>query len=454
MPPETSPEDQASDGAQIFLDIDEQVSPWNGFTYGLQHVLAMFGGMIAVPLVVGAALELPESQITILVTGTLLASGVGTLIQSLGVGPVGAKYPIMMGAGFAYLSPMINIGGEFGLPTIFGAVFVATFLEGLVGLRISKLEHLFTPVVTGSVVAVIGLTLIPLSFTWIAGDGALVNWGLGAFVLILVLFFNQFFSGYISTVAIVLGIIVGYIVSVPLGVVDFTQVGEASSVGLPNFFAFGLPEFHITAIIVIIFAAFASMMETVGDVFATGAATNNEVTDEQLNGGVSADGFSSFLSPIFTGFPLTSFSQNIGVIAITGVASRFAVAAGGILLIVLGLSPKLGALVTVMPEPVLGGSTLVMFGGIAAAGIRRVAEQQPLNRRDIIIVSLTLGAGVGFGTAPAAAFSGFPEDLVVLLESGIAMGALTAIVLSLLLPKEPWFDTPAFGIGDSGSDED
>ena len=422
------------------MGVEEKLPLTSLILYGFQHILAMFAGIIAVPLMVGAALKLPAEQITILVQGSLLTSGIGTLVQCLGVGRLGARLPICMGTAFVFISPFISIGTQMGIQAVFGAAIVGGIAEYIFSFFVWRIQKFFSPVVTSTVVVLIGMGLMPLGFTWFAGGegelfGQPVSFAIGSLVLIVLILVNQFAKGFLPTVSVVVAIIAGYLAAGAAGILDLSMVKEAAWIAVPNVFAFGMPTFSLPAIAAVLVAQLASMLETVGDAYATGIAARKPIGPRELSGAISVDGLMSAFATLFNGFSITSFSQNIGVITITQVASRFAVAAGGVLLIFLGLLPKFAALIAGMPAPVLGGAALVMFGAIVGSGISQIRELPDFGQREVVIFATAVALGMGFGLHPEGSLDQLPPFLAVILKSGVAVGGITAIILNQVLPR-------------------
>lgn len=410
-----------------------------GALWGLQHVLVMLAGMVAVPLAVSAALDLPADEQRVLVQGAIVASGLGTLVQSLGIGAVGARLPIVMGTAFVFISPMISIGERLGLTAIMGAVIVGGVAEFLFSFVVWRIRGLFPPIVTGTVITIIGLGLLPLGFRWAVGAGTEQFGTLTAFVLsglvlvVLVLLTSQR-NVLVRSMAILIAIVVGYVAAAAMGVLDLSDVRTEAWLAPPMPLAFGAPTFHVGAIAAILIAQFASMLETVGDTVAIKALDDAELEARELRGAITVDGLASAVAPLVNGLSLTSFSQNIGVIGLTRVGSRYVVALGGVALVLFGLVPKLAAVITAMPLPVLGGAAIAMFGAVAAAGIDQLRAVE-MNQRNALIFALAVGLGLGVATAPGETFAALPTVLRVPLESSVAVGGTLAIVLDRLLPR-------------------
>ncbi|BCV22679.1 nucleobase:cation symporter-2 family protein [Moorella sp. Hama-1] len=424
-----------------FIGVDEKPASPSLILYGIQHVLAMFAGIVAVPLMVGTALKLPGDQMTILVQGSLLTSGIGTLIQCLGIGGLGARLPICMGTAFVFISPFISVGSNLGLQAILGAAIVGGIVEFILSFFVWRIQKLVPPVVTGTVVVLIGMGLMPLGFTWLAGGegplfGQPVSFAIGGLVLVLLILINQFTRGFFPSISIALAIVVGYLAAGITGILDLGLVKEASWIAMPKVFSFGPPKFSWPAILAVLVAQFASMLETIGDTYATGVVARKKIGPRELSGAIGVDGLLSSIAVVFNGLSITSFSQNIGVISITGVASRFAVAASGVILLLLGLVPKFAAMVAGMPAPVLGGAALVMFGAIAGSGILQFRDANVFGQREMLIFATSVALGMGFGLHPAGALDHLPSSLAVILGSGVAVGGSTAIILNRILPKK------------------
>ncbi|WP_069648939.1 nucleobase:cation symporter-2 family protein [Caloranaerobacter ferrireducens] len=404
----------------------------------VQHLLAAFSGIVAVPLVVGGVLGLPFDQMTFLVNAALFMAGLTTFIQAYGIGPVGAKLPCVMGTDFTFVGPSIAVGSTLGLPGIFGATVGASFVEMILSRFTKKLLKYFPPVVTGTVVTLIGLTILPVAVDWAAGGygaadyGSLRNIFLALAVMAIIIVLNQWGKGFTRSAAILIGIICGYLISIPFGLLDISKLTSASWLDFPTPIRYGI-KFSIPAIIAFIPAYLVTTVETVGDLIAVADASNHKITSDELSKGLLCDGVGSFLAGIFNAGPNTSFSQNVGIIPITGVASRFVVMITGIILMLAGIFPKLGALVAIMPNPVLGGAGIIMFGMIASSGIK-ILKNVEFTRRNMLVIAISLGLGLAVVVRPNI-LQYFPSAVKTVLESGITTGTLTALLLNILLPK-------------------
>jgi len=420
---------------------------------GIQHVLAMFISNVTPAIIVAGAAGFgfgsnsPDFPVLIyMIQMSMLFAGVATLIQTIGIGPVGAKMPVVQGTSFAFLPIMIPLvagQGVEALPALFGGVLVGGLFHALLGTFIGKIRFALPPLITGIVVLLIGLILLKVGIQYAAGGvpaigkpeyGSLLNWSVAGSVIVVTLGLKFFARGIWSVAAVLIGLIVGYIFAYALGMVSFANVGRAAVFEVPELFPFGV-EFTTAAIIGFCLMAFVSAVETVGDVsgIAKGGA-GREATDKEIVGATYADGLGSAVAGLFGALPNTSFSQNVGLVAMTGVMSRHVVTIGAIFLVLAGLIPKVGAIVTTIPIEVLGGGVIVMFGMVAAAGLSMLAEVT-WNRRNMIIFAVSMAFGLGLYLEPGA-LQHVPDSIRVLLASGLLPAAFIAIILNLILPEE------------------
>lgn len=408
---------------------------------GGQHLLAALGGIIAVPLVIGNVLQLPTSDTIILVNAALLVSGVVTMIQCQGLGPVGIRLPSVMGTSFTFVAAALAIGfSQDGVSGILGASLVGSLVMIIGSFFMPVIRKLFPPVVTGTVVMMIGLSLIPVAVDWFAGgqrgdahyaDPA--NLAMATFVLLIVVVLVQWGKGIFSAAAIVIGMLAGYALCLILGWVDFSGVHQAQAFALPKPLHFGL-SFPISGIIGMSIAYLVTIVESSGNFLALGNATQTEITGKHLRGGVLCDGLGSAFAALMSTTPFSSFSQNIGVISLTGVASRYVVTITGALLVLAGLFPVFGALIVSIPLPVLGGAGLMMFAMIIAAGIQML-DQVERNKRNGLIIAISIGCGLAVTTRPEI-LDKLPEFVKEIFGSGITVGSLLALILNAILPQE------------------
>ncbi|MFI1330440.1 nucleobase:cation symporter-2 family protein [Streptomyces sp. NPDC020845] len=423
--------------------VDEVPPPGQLAAFGLQHVLAMYAGAVAVPLIVGGAMKLPPADLAYLINADLLLCGIATVLQCVGLWRFGVRLPIMQGCTFAAVTPMVLIGtGGGGLPAIYGSVLVSGLAMILLAPVFGRLLRFFPPLVTGTVILVIGLSLLPVAGNWAAGGqgsadfGAPKNLGLAAGVLITVLAVQRFAPGFLGRVAVLVGIVAGTAAAVPLGFTDFSGVGDSDWVGVSTPFHFGAPTFEAAAVASMLVVAVVSMTETTGDFIAVGEMTGREVDARRLADGLRADGAATLLGGVFNTFPYTAFAQNVGLVGMTRVHSRWVVAAAGGILVLLGLEPKLGALVAAVPAPVLGGAGLVMFGTVAASGLRTLAGVDFRDNHNLTVVAVSVAVGLLPVGVPGV-YEQFPHWFQTIMTSGISAGCLTAIALNLLFNHLP-----------------
>ncbi|MCX0369572.1 purine permease [Clostridium perfringens] len=424
----------------LIYGVDDDLDLPKKVLFGLQHIFAAFGGIIVVPLVIATSLGFDSKVTTALISASILGSGLATIIQAKGVGKVGARVACIMGTDFTFVSPAISVGSVLGLPGIIGATILGSLFEVILSFFIKPLMKFFPPLVTGTVVALIGLTLLPVSIDWAAGGAgsanyaSLENLAVAMFVLVITLLLNNYGKGMISSASILIGIVVGYIVCIPLGLVDFNPVKEASWLSFPKIFEFGV-TFDAKAVIAFIPAYFVATIGTVGCLKAIGETSNIDICDKRVAAGVLSDGVGSALGGLVGSCPNTSFSQNIGIISLTKVASRHVAVMAGILLVILGFLPKVAAIITGIPNPVLGGVGIMMFGTVAAAGIRTLSNIK-LTERNLLIIAISMGLGLGVTFRPDVIHN-LPEAIRMIFSSGISTGTIAALILNAVLKESP-----------------
>jgi uric acid transporter len=433
--------------------VDEILPTPRLLALGLQHVLVMYAGAVAVPLIIGRALKLPPEDVAFLISADLFACGLATLVQCTGFPGVGIRLPVMMGVTFASVGPMLSMAAapDIGLLGIYGSVIAAGIFGILAAPFISRILPLFPPVVTGTIIMVIGISLMRVGINWAGGgqptlppkmiDGSLValpnpaygqlqGLGIALFVLLIIIGLIKWGPGFIANISVLLGIIAGAILASMLGVMHFEKVVAApwGDIVLP--LHFGIPEFHLVPILTMCIVMIVVMIESLGMFLALGEITGKTIDRDALTRGLRADGVGTVLGGLFNTFPYTSFSQNVGLVSVTGVRSRWVTITGGVIMLLLGFLPKMAALVEAIPLVVLGGAGLVMFGMVAATGARILtAVDFKNNRYNLFVVAIS----VGFGMIPLAAptfFRNLPHDLQPLLESGILLCALVAVILN------------------------
>jgi len=435
----------------------------------LQHVLVMYAGTVAVPLIVGGALGLSKADIAFLINADLLAAGIATLVQAIGFWRFGIRMPVMMGVTFAAVGPMIAIGIDpsLGLPAIYGATIVAGVFGIAVAPLMGRVLGVFPPLVTGTVITLIGVSLMGVAIHWAAGGqptatrmvdgvahavanpayGEPVNLAIAAAVLAVIIAITRFGKGLVANIAVLLGIVFGVGVSLALGRMHFDGLEEASWVAVTTPFHFGLPRFEYTAIASMCIVMLITLVESTGMFLALGEITGRKVGTDALTRGLRADGLGTVIGGMFNTFPYTSFSQNVGLVTVTGVRSRFVAAGGGVLLIALALFPKIAHIVASVPQFVLGGAGIVMFGMVAATGVRILgAIDHAQNRHALYVIAISIGLGL-IPTLSPHFFQHFPAWTHPLTHSGIVLGTLAAVLLNLfyngVLSKERSFTLAA-----------
>ena len=467
--------------------VDEKLPPLRLAALGIQHVLVMYAGAVAVPLIVGRALKLTPEQVALLISADLFCCGLVTLIQSWGVTRwFGIRLPVMMGVTFAAVGPMVAFAnampGVEGARVVFGAIIGAGIVSMVIAPAVSKLLRFFPPVVTGTIIAIIGISLMRVGVGWAMGApaplaqnvdvpklvamvdgakaaaaaaaasgaaapaiklsgpipmvnnpgyGALDNMAVAGFVLVVILLLVKYTKGFVANISVLIGIVVGCVVAAAMGKMSFDKVAKAPWLDLVTPFAFGMPTFDVVTIATMSLVMIVVMIESTGMFLALSEITGKPIGQKELAAGLRTDGLGTVIGGLFNTFPYTSFSQNVGLVGVTGVRSRWVCVAGGIIMIVLGLVPKMGAFVEAIPQFVLGGAGLVMFGMVAATGIRILSNVDYRgNRNNLYIVALS----IGFGLIPLVAprwTQQMPGSLHPLLESGILLTAVAAVLLNL-----------------------
>jgi uric acid transporter len=425
--------------------VDEMMPVGQLFLYGLQHVMSMYAGVVAVPLIIGNALKLSFPDLAYLLTAALLVSGLATLLQTLGIWKIGSRLPLVQGASFAAVASMLAIGtaaggGRPGLQAIFGAVLVAGVVGFLLCGVFNRLLHFFPPVVTGTVITVIGISLLPVAIRWAGGGtpgvtpgfGSTSNIGLAGLTLLIILVIYRFLPGFFSRIAILVGLVVGTLIAWPLGKTDFSKIGQAQWFAFSTPFHFGVPTFGVAAIISMVIVMLVIMTETTADILAIGEVVDKPADGHTVVAGLRADTLSTAVSGgLLNSFSASAFAQNVGLVAITGIKSRFVVAASGVILFLLGLIPKLGAVVAAIPLPVLGGVGLALFATVAASGIRALSRVNYEHNNNLVIVAVSIGMGV-IPIAVPTFYEHFPKWFQTIFDSGISSAAVTAVLLNVL----------------------
>ncbi|MBO0439734.1 nucleobase:cation symporter-2 family protein [Enterococcus sp. DIV0869a] len=405
---------------------------------GLQHLLAMYAGAVAVPLLIGTGLNFNSEQMTYLISIDIFMCGVATLLQLTVNKFFGIGLPVVLGCAIQAVAPLIMIGNDKGVGAIYGSIIASGIFVVLVSGIFSKIKKLFPPLVTGTVITVIGLTLIPVAVEKMGGGlAAAPDFGnttnlLLAFVTIgLIIVIQVWGRGFIKSIAVLVGLIGGTVLAAVLGQVDLAPVGEATWFHFPQPFYFGTPTFDLSSIVLMIIISIVSMVESTGVYFALGDITGKRVGEEELKKGYRAEGLAVILGGIFNTFPYTGFSQNVGLVQLSGIKTRRPIYYSAFFLIALGLLPKVGAVAQIIPEPVLGGGMLVMFGMVAVQGMRMLSKVDYNNDKNLLIIAVSIGFGLGFNMIPTL-FQQMPETVRMFTGNGIVMSSLTAIILNLL----------------------
>lgn len=421
--------------------LDGKVPVGKAIPFGLQHILAMFVANIAPILIVAGACGLSAAQTTNLVQCAMMIAGVGSLIQLFPLWKIGSGLPIVMGISFTFVSIFCVIGPEYGYGSVVGAILVGGLVEGTLGLFAKYWRKIVSPIVAASVVTSIGFSLLSVGATSFGGGSGSPDFGswknllLGFITLLACLLFQIFAKSYFKQLSVLFGLVVGYIVAACMGIVDFSALKECGVIAIPRFMPFA-PEFHVGPIVTVILIFLVSATETIGDTSALAAsALNRDVTDKEITGSIACDGYISSLSALFGCLPITSFSQNVGLIAMTKVINRFTIATGAGIMILAGLFPIFGALLNTLPEAVLGGCTIIMFGNIVISGLQMISNCG-FSQRNITIAALSLSVGIGFTQVPEI-FSIFPDVVQnVFADNCVATVFLIAIIANLVLPME------------------
>ncbi|PFZ10619.1 xanthine permease [Bacillus pseudomycoides] len=416
--------------------------PFKIASLGVQHMLAMYAGAIIVPLIVGGGLGLNQRELTYLVSIDLLMCGVATILQALSNRFFGIGLPVVLGCTFTAVGPMIAIGKQYGVSSIYGAIIAAGLFVVIFAKLFGKLVKLFPPVVTGSVVTVIGVTLVPAAINDMAGGvgskdfGSLENLALAFGVLLFIIIMYRFFDGFIRSISILLGLLFGTIIAAFMGKVSLQAVGEAEWFHGIQPFYFGTPTFELTPVITMILVACVGIVEATGVYFALSDICNKKIGEKELTKGYRAEGLAMILGGIFNAFPYTTYSQNVGLVQLTGVRNRVIIYTCGGMLIVLGFIPKIAAITTIIPKPVLGGAMLAMFGMVMAYGIKMLSSVDFAKQENLLIVACSVGIGLGVTVVPTL-FSQLPESIRILTDNGIVLGSASAVLLNIVFNMAP-----------------
>lgn len=427
--------------AENIFQLDGKVPLGKAIPIGLQHILAMFVANITPMMILANVCGLDHSLTAKLVQNAMIIAGIGTLIQLCPLWKIGSKLPVVMGISFTFLNSAIFVGTTYGYATIIGCVLIGGIIEGILGLFAKYWIKLISPIVAATVVTAIGFSLLTVGANSFAGGqgaenyGVWQNWVIGSVTLLCCICFQIFTKGYLKVISVLFGLVVGYILSICLGVVDFSALQNTKIVSVPAFLPFK-PEFNIGAILSFVVIYLVSATETIGDTTAlASSALDRDVTDKELAGSIACDGFVSSIGGLFGCTPITSFSQNVGLVAMTKVVNRFTIGTGAIILIIAGIFPVFGALLTTVPQAVLGGCTIMMFGTIVVAGFQMLGKCG-YTQRNTTIAALSLSVGLGF-TQCSDMFKIFPQIVQsVFAQNCVSVVFVLSVILNLVLPKD------------------
>jgi uric acid transporter len=423
---------------------------------GLQHLFIMYAGAVAVPLIVGPAVGLKGDDIALLVSADLVVSGIATLIQAVGIGKImGVRLPVVAGATFTVLNPMIIIansyGGRAGLPYVYGAMIVSGVFGLVIAKPFSMVLRFFPPLVTGTVIAIIGLSLIGADVGLIAGNATDKNYGqishiaLAGLVIVFIVAISRLFRGFIGQTAVLISIVLGSLVAWPMHLLKFPDVPHADWVGFPSPFHFGHPKFAAAAIISMCIVVLVTYTESTADMLAVSEMVDKEITPNDLARGLATDGLSALLAGFFNSFPDTAYAENVGLIGMTRVRSRWVVAVCGVLLLLLGLIPKVGAVVSDLPGPVIGGAATVMFAMVTAIGIRTLHKVEFEDNHNLLIVAISLSMGMIPTVAPTF-YEKFPKNFQIIFGSAITSTVIAVFVLNIVFNELGAFPRKRAGV--------
>ncbi|WP_461224484.1 nucleobase:cation symporter-2 family protein [Lacticaseibacillus suihuaensis] len=405
---------------------------------GIQHLLAMYSGSVLVPILIGASLHFTGEQMTYLVSIDIFMCGIATALQIFANKFFGIGLPVVLGCAVQAVAPLIMIGQKFDYRTMYGAIIAAGLFVFLISGVFAKLRRFFPPLVTGTLITVIGLSLIPVAFQNLGGGdtaaksfGNMGNLAIGAFTVLLILAFNVWGRGFVRSIAILIGLVGGTVLAGLMGQVSFAPVVEASWFHVPTPFYFGTPKFEWSSIVTMILISLVSMVESTGVFFALGDVVGRRIEQDDLRRGYRAEGLAVFLGGIFNTFPYTTFSQNVGLVQLSGIKTRKPVMFSALFLVILGLLPKVGALATIIPNPVLGGAMLVMFGMVAVQGIRMLQQVDFHDDKNLLVAAISIGLGLGVTVQPDIV-QFLPKTAQLLFSSGILMASISAVGLNLL----------------------
>ena len=418
-----------------------EVNHRKAFILGIQHLLAMYSGAVAVPLLIGTALHFSSTQMTYLVSIDIFMCGLATFLQLARNRYFGIGLPVILGCAIQAVEPLKMIGHEYSIGTMYGSIIVAGIFVFLIAGQFAKIRKLFPPVVTGSLITVIGLTLIPIAVQNLGSGtvasksfGSLPNIAIGGITILIILAIQFWGKGFIRSIAVLIGLIGGTIVASFMGMVSLKPIAQAAWFHVPQPCFFGMPRFALSPSLTMIIIALVSMVESTGVFFALGNLLDRDIQKEDLKKGYRAEGLAVILGGIFNTFPYTTFSQNVGLLELSGIRTKRPIYWAACLLMLMGLLPKIGALATIIPTPVLGGAMLVMFSMISVQGIRMLLKVNFTDERNTLIVAISVGAGLGVSVYPTI-FQALPQSLQLFLGNGIVIASVCAVGLNLFLKR-------------------
>ncbi|MFD1472411.1 nucleobase:cation symporter-2 family protein [Companilactobacillus mishanensis] len=405
---------------------------------GLQHLLAMYSGDILVPILIGAAIGFTPKQMTYLISVDIFMCGVATLLQIKRTPLTGIGLPVVLGSAVEYVTPLQNIGHHFGIAYMYGAIIAAGVFILLISKLFANLQTFFPPVVTGSLITLIGFTLIPVAFQNIGGgDATAKNFGngpdliLGFLTALIIVVFTIWGRGFIKQIAVLIGIVAGYVIAFFMGQIGFASVSSAHWFQIPMPFYFATPKFEWSSIVIMLLAALTCMIESTGVYYALAEVTKRDLSKNDMQRGYASEGFAAILGGIFNTFPYSTFSQNVAIVQMSGIKKNRPVYFSAFLLIILGLIPKVGAIATLIPNSVLGGAMLIMFGMVGAQGVKMLSSVE-MNNNNLLIMAVAIGLGLGVTVQPGLLHF-LPSTLQTILNNGLVVGSFSAIILNIIL---------------------
>lgn len=421
----------------------QETSTWQAMILGFQHLLAMYSGDVLVPLLIGGALHFTAAQMAYLISADIFMCGVATLLQLKRTPLTGIALPVVLGCAAQAVTPLSAIGKNYGVGTMYGAIIGAGIFVFLIAGWFSKIKKLFPPVVTGSLITIIGFTLIPVGFEDLGGGSATAkDFGDVKFLLIgfltmaIILGLNAFAKGFLKSLSILLGILLGTLIAGWMGMVSLSSVGQASWFHLPQFFYFGTPKFEWSSIVTMILVSLTTMVESTGVFFALGEITGRKIEEDDLKRGYRAEGIAVILGGLFNTFPYSTFSENVGVVQLSGIKTRKPIYFSALFLLILGLLPKIGALATVIPDPVLGGAMIVMFGMVGVQGIRMLQQVDFKDNNNLLVSAISIGLGLGVTVYPQI-FQDLPQTVQIIMNNGVVIGSFSAVILNVIFNMRP-----------------